>query len=71
MLIYSESHYVANNGNGYSLDERDAICSNCHNAIDRQEKYRGVDKSFGFSESEKKAWRYCPYCGTELYPAKR
>jgi DNA-directed RNA polymerase subunit RPC12/RpoP len=66
MITYSNPTYVSDNGNGYDLDERDAICSNCHKVIDRQEKYRGIDKRFGFSDNEKKKWKYCPYCGEKL-----
>lgn len=67
MLIYSGSFYVEDNGNGYDLDERDAICSKCNNIIDRQEKYRGIYKGWKFSDSKKDAWRHCPYCGENLY----
>jgi hypothetical protein len=66
MLVYSNPHYIEDNGNGYALDERDAICSNCGKVIDRQKKYRKVDKEFGFSEREKDEWKYCPFCGTEI-----
>lgn len=65
MLIYSNSFYIKNNGNGYDLDIRDAICSTCHKVIDRQEKYRG-EEEFGFSSSEKRDWKHCPYCGDKL-----
>jgi predicted RNA-binding Zn-ribbon protein involved in translation (DUF1610 family) len=66
MLVYSNPHYIADNGNGYNLDERDAICTNCGKVIDRQQKYSGW-KEFGFSEREKKEWKYCPFCGEKLY----
>lgn len=60
MLIYSGEFFTADNGNGYSLSERDAICGNCHKVVDRQKKYLG-EKAFKFS-SEKKDWKFCPYC---------
>ena len=65
-MIYSNSFYIKDNGNGYSLDERDAICLGCHKVIDRQEKYRDIDKDFNFSNNEKKTWKHCPYCGHEF-----
>ena len=64
-MIYSNPFYISDNGNGYSLYERDVICSNCHKVIDRQVKYRDY-KEFGFSSNEKSEWKYCPYCGAEL-----
>ncbi|MDD4779198.1 MAG: hypothetical protein PHT02_01150 [Tissierellia bacterium] len=66
MLVYSNSFYIADNGNGYSLDVRDAICSNCHKVIDRQKKYKNMDSDFGFSDNEKREWKYCPYCGEKF-----
>lgn len=66
MLIYSNPFYVEDNGNGYSLQVRDAICSNCHKVIDRQEKYNG-DSTFGFSDNNKSKWKFCPNCGKKLY----
>jgi DNA-directed RNA polymerase subunit RPC12/RpoP len=66
MLIYSDSFYAKSNGNGYDLDERDAICSNCNNILDRQIKYRTIDTKFRFSTNEKDKWRNCPYCGEKL-----
>lgn len=65
MLIYSNSFYVKDNGNGYDLDERDAICSKCYNIVDRQEKYGGT-KLWKFSDSKKETWRHCPFCGESL-----
>lgn len=65
-MIYSNPFYIEDNGNGYSLYERDAICSNCHRVIDRQVKYKGIDGDFGFSSNEKKEWKNCPYCGGKL-----
>jgi len=67
MLIYSDSFYIDDNGSGYSLDVRDAICSNCYKVVDRQKKYRGINEDFDFSSNEKKEWKSCPYCGTSLY----
>mgnify|MGYP000984424521 CR=1 FL=1 len=67
MIIYSDSFYIGDNGNGYNLDVRDVICSNCHNIIDRQEKYRGIDKDYKFSNTNKSKWKNCPYCGKFLY----
>jgi len=66
MFIYSNSFYIEDNGNGYDLDERDAICSNCHKVIDRQVKYRGIDTEFKFSVKAKEEWEHCPYCGERL-----
>jgi DNA-directed RNA polymerase subunit RPC12/RpoP len=66
MLIYSNSFYIEDNGNGYDLDERDAICSKCHKVIDRQVKYRGTSEDFGFSTKEKEEYKYCPYCGEKI-----
>lgn len=66
-MIYSNPFYIKNNGNGYSLHERDAICENCHKVIDRQQKYEGIDVDFKFSEREKKDFKHCPYCGIKLY----
>lgn len=65
MLIYSNPFY-AGEENGYDLDERDAICSNCHEVIDRQRKYRGIDKEFKFSRNNKDKWKHCPFCGEKL-----
>jgi DNA-directed RNA polymerase subunit RPC12/RpoP len=65
-MIYSDSFYISDNGNGYALDIRYAICSSCHKTIDRQEKYRNIDKDFGFSSNEKREWKNCPYCGAKL-----
>ncbi len=65
MLLYSNPFYIVGNGN-YDLDQRDAICSKCHFIIDRQEKYRNIDKDFKFSSKEKSKWEYCPYCGEKL-----
>lgn len=65
-MIYSNSFYIKNNGNGYSLDVRDAICSNCHKVIDRQEKYTDIHKEFRFSNDEKQNYKFCPYCGHEF-----
>jgi DNA-directed RNA polymerase subunit RPC12/RpoP len=67
MLVYSNPVYISDNGNGYSLDVRDVICSNCGKVIDRQEKYRNIYKDFAFSENEKEQWKFCPYCGEKLY----
>lgn len=67
MFIYSNSFCTEDNGNGYTVDERDAICSNCHKIIDRQIKYRGIDKDFKFSIKEKDEYKNCPYCGEKLY----
>lgn len=67
MLIYSNPFYIKDNGNGYDLDERDAICSNCKKVIDRQKKYRNIDDTFKFSKREKEEWKYCPFCGEKLY----
>jgi DNA-directed RNA polymerase subunit RPC12/RpoP len=65
-MIYSNPFYISDNGNGYDLDVRDAICSGCGKIIDRQEKYRKIDKDFHFSDNQKKEWKFCPYCGIEL-----
>jgi DNA-directed RNA polymerase subunit RPC12/RpoP len=65
-MIYSNSFYIKNNGNGYELETRDAICSKCHRVIDRQTKYKGIDKEFNMSTNEKREWNNCPYCGHEL-----
>ena len=65
-MIYSNPFYTDDNGNGYSLYERDAICLNCHKVIDRQKKYKNIDKDFNFSDNEKKNWKNCPYCGHEF-----
>jgi hypothetical protein len=72
MLIYSDSFYVADNGNGYSLNKRDAICSKCHKVVGRQEKYDVFDTEFKFKidDCEKKDWRFCPFCGKPLYDNK-
>lgn len=67
MLIYSKPFYIQDNGNGYDLDVRDSICSNCHQVIDRQEKYRNIYKEFRFSDTDKGNWKFCPYCGKDLY----
>jgi DNA-directed RNA polymerase subunit RPC12/RpoP len=67
MFIHSDSFYREDNGNGYSIYERDAICSKCHKIIDRQTKYIGISDGFEFSSSEKKKYIYCPYCGEKLY----
>jgi predicted RNA-binding Zn-ribbon protein involved in translation (DUF1610 family) len=67
MLVYSNPVYIDDNGNGYDLDVRDAICTKCGKVIDRQEKYRGIYKDFGFSTREKHEWKYCPFCGEKLY----
>lgn len=68
MLIYSNSFYIKDNGNGYDLDVRDAICSKCHKIIDRQESYRMMKPiEFCFSTREKEEWLYCPRCGENLY----
>jgi uncharacterized protein with PIN domain len=66
MFIYSNSFFIEDNGNGFSLDERDAICSNCKKVLDRQQKYKNIDKKFKFSDKEKNEWKYCPYCGKKL-----
>jgi predicted RNA-binding Zn-ribbon protein involved in translation (DUF1610 family) len=66
MLVYSNPVYIEDNGNGYDLDERDAICANCGKVIDRQKKYSGW-KEFGFSENVIEEWKYCPFCGEKLY----
>lgn len=66
MLVYSNPVYIEDNGNGYSLDERDAICASCGKVIDRQQKYRKIDTDFDFSSNEKRAWKYCPFCGEKL-----
>jgi hypothetical protein len=66
MLICSNPFYVNDNGNGYSLDVRDVICSECHIVIDRQKKYKG-NKDFEFSDNYKKDFKYCPFCGSGLY----
>ena len=65
MLIYSNSFYVADNGNGYDLDVRDAICVSCKTVLDRQERYRGINKDYVFTK-EKREWKYCPFCGQSL-----
>jgi len=65
-MIYSNPFYIKDNGNGYSLYIRDAICTKCHKIIDRQEKYEKIDSDFGFSNNEKKEWKHCPYCGEKL-----
>ena len=65
MLIYSGEFCTADNGNGYSIKERDAICSNCHKVVDRQIQYVEVDKGFKFT-GDKEKWKYCPYCGKQL-----
>ena len=65
MLIYSNPFYINDNGNGYSLDERDAICSDCYKVIDRQQKYSGW-KYFKFSNTYKKQFKFCPFCGSKL-----
>lgn len=65
MLIFSNPFYIDDDGNGYALDERDAICASCHKIIDRQKKYRGVDTEFKF-DTNKIEWKYCPYCGEKL-----
>jgi DNA-directed RNA polymerase subunit RPC12/RpoP len=67
MLLFSNSFYTADNGSGYALDERDAICSKCHNVVDRQEKYRGINEDYKFSSNEKSKWNNCPYCGEKLF----
>ena len=67
MLVYSNSFYIKDNGNGYSLHIRDAICSNCGKIIGRQEKYERMYKEFAFSNREKAEWGYCPYCASKLY----
>ena len=65
MLIYSNEFYISNNGNGYELYERDAICGNCGYVLDRQERYKG-NKDFTFSETIKTKWKFCPVCGEKL-----
>lgn len=65
-MIYSNPFYIKNNGNGYSLDVRNAIYSGCFKVIDRQQKYTSIDKEFGFSNNEKKEYKFCPYCGHEF-----
>jgi len=67
MLFYSGPFYTEDNGSGYDLDERDAICTRCGKLIDRQVKYRGIDKEFKFSSNEKREWEYCPFCGEKLH----
>lgn len=67
MIIYGSTSYIEDNGNGYDLDVRDALCSKCHNLIDKQEKYRGIDDEWRFSKKEKELWEYCPLCGEGLY----
>jgi len=62
----TDCSYIKDNGNGYSLEERDAICSKCHTVIDRQKKYEGIDKKFNFSTNEKHKYTHCPYCGNEF-----
>jgi DNA-directed RNA polymerase subunit RPC12/RpoP len=66
VLIFSDSFYIKDNGNGYALDTRDAICSKCYQIIDRQVKYRDYNKEFQFSVTEKGQWKHCPYCGERL-----
>lgn len=65
-MIYSNPFYIEDNGNGYSLYERDAICSKCHKVIDRQVKYKDIDNKFKFSTTEKQGYLHCPYCGAYL-----
>jgi len=67
MLIYSNPFYIEDNGNGYDLDLRDAICRNCLKVLGRQENYRDIDEKFKFPEREKNEYKFCPYCGEELY----
>jgi RNA polymerase subunit RPABC4/transcription elongation factor Spt4 len=64
-MIYSNPFYIKDNGNGYSLYQRDAICEKCHRVIDRQEKYESY-MDFDFTSSEKREYKFCPYCGAEL-----
>lgn len=66
MLIYSNPFYITDNGNGYDLDVRDAICASCNTVIDRQERYRGKNKEWMFGK-DKKEWRFCPFCGEKLF----
>ena len=67
MLIYGNSFFIEDNGNGYAIEERDAICTNCGNIVDRQVKYVSIDKQFPFSDIKKVLWKNCPYCGEKLY----
>lgn len=67
MLIYSNSFYIEDNGAGYDLDVRDAICNSCGKVFCRQEKYRGISREWTFAKSGYDAFRYCPYCGKSLY----
>ena len=66
-MFYSGSFYIDDNGNGYSLEKRDAICSSCGKIIGRQVKYKGIDNDFDFSDNEKQDYKYCPYCGNSLF----
>jgi DNA-directed RNA polymerase subunit RPC12/RpoP len=65
-MFYSRPHYIQDNGNGYSLEERDALCSKCGKSIGRQVKYKNIDKEFSFSDNEKAEYKHCPYCGERL-----
>ena len=66
MLVYGKSFCIRDNVNGHEVEFRDAICSSCQGVVDRQQKYRGIDKEFRFSSADKKNWKFCPNCGKEL-----
>ena len=62
MLIYSTPKFIK----GYDCYEREALCSNCGKSIGIQNKYE-QHSEFSFEIREKKDYRFCPYCGAELY----
>jgi len=66
MLLYGKERYIKDNGNGYDLYERDAICDGCHESFN-QKKYCGIYKDFEFDGYGMSEWIYCPFCGSKLY----
>ena len=65
MLWFFNERYTQDNGNGYDLYTRDAVCSKCAKVIAKQEKYCDIYKDFKFTNGEG-AWEFCPFCGERL-----